>query len=172
MSESGQNREIWPRTPESRNLAPDPESGRIWAPDPGPRDPRKRPFPGSPGPGFFWPGTPIFLIFSKKRPKSGSVLVDTTETIVAESVLFPRIWDPGSGRFWTPETPILGPRAGPQICPIPARSRIWPELGPLPGIPESGQIPGFRQNRQNRQNRLNRQNRQIAESLFSELKVL
>ena len=80
--------------------------------------------------------------------------MDTTETIVAESVLFPRIWDPGKPRNLAPETPDSGPRAGPQICPIPARSRIWPELGPSPGIPESGQTQESRnpQNPQNPQN--------------------
>ena len=67
--------------------------------------------------------------------------MDTTETIVAESVLFPRIWDPGKPGFWTPKTRILDPGPDPQICQISARSRIWPELGPSLGIPENGQIP-------------------------------
>jgi hypothetical protein len=146
MSKSGQNPEnpeIWPGPQKPGNLAPDPEICQIWDPGNPVSGVRKRPDFGVPGTPKFLAGTPDFVKSGKKWPKSGSVLVDTTETIVAESVLFPRIWDPGIWPFWTPETRILGPRPGPQIW------QIRPDPGPGPGSAGTGTLPGKPRKRPN-----------------------
>jgi len=134
-----QNLEIWRNLGNLGNLgnlAPDPKKPGFWTPENPDFGPRNRPDFGVPGTPEILAGTPDFVKSGKKRPKSGSVLLDTTETIVAESVLFPRIWDPGKPGFRTPETPDSGPRPGPQIC------RIRPDPGPGPDPAGTGTLPG------------------------------
>jgi len=103
ISKSSQNLEI----PEIFILHNPKKSGNL-AKKLGFMDVWKARFSGSQDARFFLAGTPDFLKISKSSSKSGSVPVDTTPTIVAESVLFPRSGpDPGKRSF-----PGSGPDRG------------------------------------------------------------